>query len=202
MSEAHPTPNLCRTVGKLLRLRWVIFISGFKRARLRGKIGTIILALLVVGGLAFAFWISWLMLGLLRSPRLSEFTGDLTAILEAPAGGHAAFIGILITSFGVLLQALYLATWIFCFSHPVPIRAVFITVAPGNLTNFGLILPSLVLYDWMSRYSRCTTHWCWSSWFVSPGSGISQLIGDGGGAHFPAPGGRSIGLPGILPFTC
>ena len=75
VTGAEPSPNLWHYVGKLLRLRWVIFISGFRRARLRGKIGSIILALLVVGGLAFAFWISWLLLGWLRSPRLSEFAG-------------------------------------------------------------------------------------------------------------------------------
>jgi hypothetical protein len=140
----RPTPDLWRTVGKLLRLRWVIFINGFRRARLRGKIGTIVLALLVVGALAFAFWISWLLLRLLRSPRLAEFTGDLTAILEAVPTlvVSAAFLGILITSFGVLLQALYLAGDMdFLLSRPVPIRAVFVTkLLQAILPNFSLVL--------------------------------------------------------------
>ena len=144
VTGAQPSPNLWHYVGKLLRLRWVIFINGFRRARLRGKIGTIILALLVVGGLAFAFWISWLLLGWLRSPRLSEFAGDLTPILEAVPTlvVSMAFLGILITSFGVLLQALYLAGDMdFLLSHPVPIRAVFITkLLQAILPNFGLIL--------------------------------------------------------------
>ena len=144
MTGAQPSPNLWHYVGKLLRLRWVIFISGFRRARLRGKIGSIILALLVVGGLAFAFWISWLLLGWLRSPQLSEFAGDLSPILEVvpPVVVSMAFLGILITSFGVLLQALYLAGDMdFLLSHPVPIRAVFITkLLQAILPNFGLIL--------------------------------------------------------------
>ena len=53
-----------------------------------------------------------------------------------------AFLGILITSFGVLLQALYLAGDMdFLLSHPVPIRAVFITkLLQAILPNFSLIL--------------------------------------------------------------
>jgi ABC-2 type transport system permease protein len=133
-----------RYVGKLLRLRWVIFVSGFKRAKLRGKIGTVVLVLLVVGGLAFAFWLSWLLLGLLRSPRLAEFGADFQQLLVSVPVlvVTAAFIGILITSFGVLLQALYLAGDMdFLLSAPVPIRAVFIAkMLQAILPNFGLIL--------------------------------------------------------------
>ena len=53
----------------------------------------------------------------------------------------AAFLGILVTSFGVLLQALYLAGDMdFLLSAPVPIRAVFITkLLQAILPNFGLI---------------------------------------------------------------
>jgi ABC-2 type transport system permease protein len=53
----------------------------------------------------------------------------------------AAFLGILVTSFGVLLQALYLSGDMdFLLSAPVPIRAVFITkLLQAILPNFGLI---------------------------------------------------------------
>ncbi|MGW8250355.1 MAG: putative ABC transporter permease subunit [Anaerolineales bacterium] len=141
---SQPSSNLWRYVSKLLRLRWVIFLSNFKRAKLRGKIGTIVLALLVVGGLFFAFWLSWLLLGFLRSPRLAEFGVDFQQLLVSipVLVVTAAFIGILLTSFGVLLQALYLAGDMdFLLSAPVPIRAVFIAkMLQAILPNFGLIL--------------------------------------------------------------
>jgi len=133
-----------RSVGKLLRLRWVIFASGFRRGKLRGKITTIILGLLVVGGLALAFVLSWLMLRFLRSPDLAQFVGDIKPFLESVpvVVVSMAFIGILMTSFGVLLQALYLAGDMeFLLSAPVPIRAVFITkLLQAILPNFSLIL--------------------------------------------------------------
>jgi ABC-2 type transport system permease protein len=52
-----------------------------------------------------------------------------------------AFLGILLTSFGVLLQALYLAGDMdFLLSAPVPVRAVFITkLLQAILPNLGLI---------------------------------------------------------------
>ncbi len=51
------------------------------------------------------------------------------------------FMGILVTSFGVLLQALYLSGDMdFLLSSPIPIRAVFITkLMQAVLPNFGLI---------------------------------------------------------------
>lgn len=131
-------------VVKLMRLRWMILFSSFRRARLRGKIGTFVLVLLVLGGLAFAFWLSWLLLGFLRSPQLDEFVGDVSQLLaNVPVlVVTAAFIGILVTSFGVLLQALYLAGDMdFLLSTPIPVRAVFIAkLLQAILPNFGLIL--------------------------------------------------------------
>lgn len=131
-------------VGKLLRLRWLIFYNNFRRAKLRGKISTIILALLVVGGMAFVFWLSWLLLEFLRSPQLSQYIGDVHGFIASMpvVVVSAAFLGILITSFGVLLQALYLAGDMeFLLGAPIPIRAVFITkLLQAILPNFGLIL--------------------------------------------------------------
>jgi ABC-2 type transport system permease protein len=135
--------NLWRYVGKLLRLRWVILISGFRRAKLRGKIGTLVLLLLALGGLTFAFWLSWMLLDFLRSPQLAEFIGDTTYLLSSVpvVVVTVAFIGILMTGFGVLLQALYLAGDMeFLLSAPIPIRAVFLTKQlQAILPNFLLI---------------------------------------------------------------
>jgi ABC-2 type transport system permease protein len=143
-AEVRPGASLWSYVGKLLRLRWLIFFNSFRRAKLRGKIGTIILALVVIGGMALAFWLSWLLLDFMRSPELSQYLGNASAFITSVpvVVVSAAFLGILITSFGLLLQALYLAGDMeFLLSAPIPIRAVFITkLLQAILPNFGLIL--------------------------------------------------------------
>jgi ABC-2 type transport system permease protein len=144
LAGVQPGSSIWRYVIKLMRLRWVILYSSFRRAKLRGKIGMFVLLLLLLGGLAFAFWLSWLLLGFLRSPQLGEFVGDVGQLLASVPVlvVTAAFIGILVTSFGVLLQALYLAGDMdFLLSTPVPVRAVFIAkMLQAILPNFGLIL--------------------------------------------------------------
>ncbi len=140
VAEAH----LWRSVWKLLRLRWVIFSSSFRRGNLRYKIRMVILMLLLLGGLAFAFYVSWMMLQLLRSPLVAQFAGEAHALLSAMPVlvVTAAVAGIFVTSFGLLLQALYLAGDMdFLLSAPIPIRAIFITkLLQAILPNFGLIL--------------------------------------------------------------
>jgi ABC-2 type transport system permease protein len=136
-------PGLWSSVWKLLRLRVVIFISGFRRAKLRRKIGTIVLVLLVLGLIAFIFSLSWLLLRFLSSPDLAQYVGDITPLLESVPVLliGAAFLGILITSFGVLLQALYLANDMeFLLSAPLPLRSVFLSkLLQAILPNFSLI---------------------------------------------------------------
>ena len=135
---------LLPSVMKLLRLRFRLTINGFKHAK-SGKKILIILAYL--GLLTFAggiCYLSWLLLGFLRSPTLAQYVGlDVTPFLQAmPALIFAAlFLGILLTSFGVLLQALYLSSDMdFLLTSPVPIRAVFVTkMLQAVLPNFGLI---------------------------------------------------------------
>jgi len=130
----------------------IILVSGFRRARLRRKFGLIVVTLLFVGFLGFIFFLSFILLRFLRSPELAQFTGDLTGLLDSVpiVIFSGAFIGILLTSFGVLLQALYLAGDMdFLLSAPVPIRAVFLTkLLQAILPNFGLIclfaLPVLI----------------------------------------------------------
>jgi len=135
--------SLWPAVWKLLRLRGLILLSGFRRARLKRKIGIVVLSLILLSFLGFVFFISWALLRFLRSPQLVQFAGDVTPVLESmPSlilGG--AFLGILLTSFGVLLQALYLAGDMdFLLSAPLPIRAVFVTkLLQAILPNFGLI---------------------------------------------------------------
>ena len=137
------TPGLWPVVGKLLRLRWLITYNGFRRAKLRRKIGMLFLLALILAFLGFVFFISWFLLGFLRSPRLAELTVNVKPLLDSVPvlAVSAAFLTILVTSFGVLLQALYLSGDMdFLLSAPVPIRAVFITkLLQAVVPNFGLI---------------------------------------------------------------
>jgi ABC-2 type transport system permease protein len=136
------TYGLWHFVWKLLRLRVLLFISGFRRAKTSRKVGTIIVALLLVGLAALAFWLSWLLLTFLRSPQVAQFYDPQTLLNSVPALiVTAAFLVIFTTSFGVLLQALYLARDMdFLLTSPLPMRAVFITkLLQAILPNFGLM---------------------------------------------------------------
>jgi ABC-2 type transport system permease protein len=134
--------GLWHYVWKLLRLRWVITWSGLKRSRTRRKIGLGIIAVLVLGFAGILFWGSWALLGFLRSPYVMQFT-DPAALLESmPTVVFSfAFIAVLLTNFGVLLQALYLAKDMdFLLVAPLPMRAVFFTkLLQAILPNFGLV---------------------------------------------------------------
>jgi ABC-2 type transport system permease protein len=136
--------RLWRYVGKLLHLRWVLLVNGFRRAKLRAKIGMVVLGLLILAGLGFAFFLSWLFLRFLNSPQLAQFMGNFSPLLESipVLVISASAVVILFTSFGVLLQALYLAGDMdFLLSAPIPIRAIFITkLMQAILPNLGLVL--------------------------------------------------------------
>ena len=141
---SSPSNRLLSAVWKLVRLRIRLSINGFKHAKTGKKV------LIVIGYLALlAFGVgicvlSWLLLGFLHSPQLKQYVGlDVTPFLQAmPVLIFAAlFLGILLTSFGVLLQALYLSGDMdFLLTSPVPIRAVFVAkLLQAVLPNFSLI---------------------------------------------------------------
>jgi ABC-2 type transport system permease protein len=142
--STHPQPSLWSYVWKLLRLRLVIVISEFRRSKLRRKIGMAVLGILALGGLVFAFVLSWLLLGFLRSPQVTQYFGNASILLNSITAlvVTASCLVILVSSFGVLLQALYLAGDMeFLLSAPVPIRAIFISkLLQAILPNFGLVL--------------------------------------------------------------
>lgn len=135
--------SLWRYVLKLLKLRWNLYYSGFKRANVRRKILTIIGLVFVVAVFAGIFTGSMLLMNLIRSPEVAQVAAGLDVFIEAiPILVFAgAFLGILITSFGLLLQALYLSGDMdFLLSAPIPIRAVFISkLIQAILPNFALI---------------------------------------------------------------
>jgi ABC-2 type transport system permease protein len=134
--------GLWHYIWKLLRLRWVIFFSGLKRSKPRRKIGLGVIAFLILGLAAFLFWASWALLGFLRSPFVLQFTDPVTLLNSMPTVIVSfAFVAVLLTNFGVLLQALYLAGDMdFLLSAPLPMRAVFFTkLLQVILPNFGLV---------------------------------------------------------------
>lgn len=134
--------GLWSSIWKLLRLRLIIFNSSFRRAKTTRKIGMIVIGLLVLAFLVFVFTMSLLLLLFLRSPQFASAVGDTAGLLEVipPLITGGSFLGILLTSFGVLLQALYLSGDMdFLLASPVPIRAVFVAkLLQAILPNFGL----------------------------------------------------------------
>lgn len=136
-------PGLWLSIWKLLGLRLMILARSFRRSNMRTKIITVILGLLILAFLGFAFFISWKLLEILRSPEIAQFAGDLSIIFETVPTliFSATFLGVFLTSFGVLLQALYLAGDMdFLLSTPLPIRAVFVAkLLQAALPNFALI---------------------------------------------------------------
>jgi len=137
--------GLLPSVWKLLRLRLRITYNSFRHARLRNKIGMIFLWLLL---LVFAYLLlagsRWL-LGFVHSPEFARAVGiDLGGILASipTLTLTALFVGTMLTSFGVLLQVLYLSGDMdFLLATPVPIRAVFITKL------LQAVLPNFVLFS-------------------------------------------------------
>jgi hypothetical protein len=136
--------RLWPAVWKLIRMRVLISFNTFKHSRTIRKVFIVIayLALLAFAGLIL--FLSWRLLDFLRSPTLKQYVGmDVNPFLQAMPViiFTGLFAGILLSSFGVLLQALYLAGDMdFLLASPVPIRAVFVTkLLQAVLPNFGLI---------------------------------------------------------------
>jgi ABC-2 type transport system permease protein len=147
-----PDPRILPAVWKLLILRVRITFNGFRHAKIGRKIGIIVLWLLILGFAVFLFMMSKFLLDFLASPDLAQYVQmDIQPFMRMiPALTLTAlFMGILLTSFGVLLQALYLSGDMdFLLASPVPIRAVFVAkMLQAILPNFALIclfgLPTL-----------------------------------------------------------
>jgi ABC-2 type transport system permease protein len=143
-APAFRSRGLWSYVARLLRLRWQITWTGFKRAKLRRKIFTLVLVLLALAAFYGSFWLTGIIIRELGAPELVQSGVDLGALVkDIPVViVSGAFVLILLSSFGLLLQALYLANDMdFLLSAPIPIRAVFMTkLLQAILPNFGLIL--------------------------------------------------------------
>jgi len=146
ISASTPVPDLrvFPAVWKLMRLRLRITYNSFRHAKASRKIGILILYLMLAGFGLFILLLSRLFLGLMQSPEIARYSGiDMKSVLTSiPALIlSAVFFGTLLTSFGVLLQALYLSGDMdFLIAAPIPIRAVFIVkLLQAVLPNFALI---------------------------------------------------------------
>ena len=143
VSPMFHEPGLWVSVWRLLRLRLAIMVNGFRRAKISMKIGYIAATLGFMALLGFILFISISLLMLLRSPQLPSEFGDITPLLASfpTILVTVSAIGILLTSFSVLLQALYLSGDMdFLMSVPIPIRAVFISkLIQALLPNFGMM---------------------------------------------------------------
>ena len=140
---AAPSGRLFPSIWKLIRLRLLLNWNAFKHAKTGRKIGTIALVILALAFTGFLFFLSWLLLGFLHSPKLTQYVGfEVAPFLQTvPVLVFVlVFLGILFSSFGVLLQALYLSGDMdFLLTSPVPIRAVFVTkLLQAVLPSFGL----------------------------------------------------------------
>jgi hypothetical protein len=137
-------------VWKLMRARWRITWNNIRRASRRRKIGYFLAAFgLTVLALVLVF-VSWGVLTVLRRPEVAAFvTPDLTRSIPV-FFTSATFLAGLLTNFGVLLQALYLAGDMeFLLAAPIPPRAVFVTkLVQAVLPNFLFMclfnLPALI----------------------------------------------------------
>ena len=144
MSASQPSGRVLPAIWNLLRLRVRISLNSFRHAKPGRKVLSVIGILAVLGFAGFIFFLSTLVLGFLRSPDLAQYVGiQAGPLLQAipPLTLSAMFVGILVTSFGVLLQALYLSGDMdFLLSSPVPIRAVFVAkLMQAILPNLGLL---------------------------------------------------------------
>ncbi len=140
---AHVDDRLFPAVWKLLRIRLMISIRGFMRAKIGKKIGLILLYLFLFSLVVGVFVGSYFLLGFLLSKDFADFIGNPMPFLRSLPTTliSATMFIIFLTSFGVLLSALYLSGDMeFLLSTPIPIRAVFVSkMLQAILPNFALI---------------------------------------------------------------
>ncbi len=152
-ASLHPKPdNLWSYVRKLLHLRQVTFVSGFKRAKPLIKaldIGLVLLAISVAVG---CYLLSDAIYKEINTPAIAQIGINPAGLMDSFTSLliTAVFILCLMSSFRVLLQALYLSKDMdFLVSAPIPIRSVFLAkLLEAILPNFILVvvvgLPMLI----------------------------------------------------------
>ena len=144
---------MVQAIIKLLRLRLRLWWNSIKHSSWQRKFG---LSMAGLGALAFAgflIFISWGLLRFLNNPRVVEAVagagveagiGDLVNQLPVFLSAGVFIVG-LFTSFGILLQSLYLSGDMeFLLGAPIPSRAVFLSKLVQS------VFPNLVLLGVLS----------------------------------------------------
>jgi len=143
MTDSFRGEALWPATWRLLRLRLSIWVNGFRRARRGEKVGRVLILLFLAAVMAGVFFGTRGLLGFLHSAEFAAAVPDMTRFIRSVPVlvMGAAFLGILLTSFGVLLQALYLSGDMdFLLAAPIPIRAVFLSkLMQAIIPNFGLV---------------------------------------------------------------
>jgi ABC-2 type transport system permease protein len=141
--QAEPKPaGFWGASARLIRLRVLVAIRGFMHTGKLHKLLTSMVALMA-SGMVIGMFVAFLqVMNSLRSPEILAHSGDLSVwFLSMPSLIMSGiFMGTLFTSFGALLQALYLSNDTdFLLSTPMPIRAVFFTkLLQGVAPNFAV----------------------------------------------------------------
>jgi ABC-2 type transport system permease protein len=130
-------------VLKLMRLRMRIIVNGFRRSKGHVKIGYITIGVAILAMIGFFLFASIALLGFLRSPRMAQHIGDVTQLLESIPSVMVTVsaLGILLTSFSVLLQVLYISGDMdFLMSAPLAVRTVFVAkLIQAVVPNFSIL---------------------------------------------------------------
>jgi len=161
LAQPRVEPGLWSNVWKLLRIRLQISWNSFLRGKIGSKIGTIVVILIILGVMVGVFIGSNALLRFIHSSEFTQIFGDANKIIQIVPSLviTIATMFTFFTSFGVLLQALYLAGDMeFLLSTPIPIRAVFLSkLIQAILPNFGLtslfVLPILFGLGFASGYN-------------------------------------------------
>jgi ABC-2 type transport system permease protein len=151
LSDQARPDDLWPYAFKLMRLRWQLFAGGFVRAKPFRKFSYIFLWLLILGAFVGIYLLAAYLFGLVNSPLVVESGLDVNALLESiPALSlSGVFMALLLTSFSVLLQGLYLANDMdFLLTSPIPVRAVFLSklllaILPNFVLTMTFCLPIL-----------------------------------------------------------
>ena len=122
----------------------MLFVSSFRHSRPWRKFSYVFLGLLILGAFTGIYLLANYLFGLVRSPQMAASGVDVTSLLEIipSLSLTAVFLVILLASFGILLQALYLANDMdFLLTAPIPVRAVFLSkLLLAIFPNFILVL--------------------------------------------------------------
>jgi ABC-2 type transport system permease protein len=144
MTLFHKPNSLWAYVSKLIHLRQVTLVSGFKRAKPLIKAVDMGLIIITIGVAVGCYLLSKAILHELDAAIVLESGVNQAILLDAVLVlmVTGVFILTLMTSFRVLLQALYLARDMdFLVSAPIPVKAVFITkLSEAILPNLILVL--------------------------------------------------------------